>query len=172
MQRGRGERTVQLIGGFKLVKGSLLILAAAGLFSLLHKDQAAVLSRIVQRFSVDPHAHFFRIFVERFLRFSPRLPLISIGTLAYGVLFLFEGIGLIRRKRWAEYLTVIATASFLPLELYEIVHHATVTKGVVIILNIAILVYLVWRLRADRRASDNYRAGDTPSVQTQQTLRR
>jgi uncharacterized membrane protein (DUF2068 family) len=150
---------VQWIGGLKLAKGSLLIVAAVGLFSLWHKDQAAVISGIVQHFSVDPHAHFFRIFAERFLRLSPKLPLISIGTLVYGVLFVIEGVGLLKRKRWAEYLTVIATASFLPLEIYEMIHHATVIKGVVMVVNVAIVVYLIQRLRAGSSNSEENHSG-------------
>jgi len=148
---GHSERTVQLIGGFKLAKGTLLIMTALGLFSILHKDQAALLSSIVHRFSVDPHGHYFSLFAERFLRLSPKLPLITVGTLCYGVVFILEGIGLVMRKRWGEYLTVIVTGSFLPLEIYEIAHHATVIKGFVIALNLAILIYLIVRLRTDRK---------------------
>ncbi len=149
---GQRERMVQLIGGFKLVKGMLLVVMAFGLFSILHKNQAVLLANLVHRFSVDPHARYFRMFAERFLRLSPKLPLITAGTLCYGLVFLGEGIGLIMRKRWGEYLTVIVTGSFLPLEVYEIIHHATVIKGFVIALNLAIVIYLVIRLRTEKNS--------------------
>jgi len=151
-QNEKNGRAVRWIGGFKLVKGILLLVTAAGLLSLLHKDQAAAISNVVQRMSVDPHARYFRAFVEKFMQLSPKLPLISIGTFFYGVLYCGEGVGLLKRKHWAEYLTVITTASFLPLEIYEMVHQATVTKGIVIALNFAIVLYLVWRLWHSRES--------------------
>jgi uncharacterized membrane protein (DUF2068 family) len=56
---------------------------------------------------------------------------------------LTEGTGLALRKRWAEYFTIIATSSFVPLEVYELVKNFTITKVVVIAVNVAIIVYLV-----------------------------
>ena len=74
----------------------------------------------------------------------------SIGTFIYAALFLTEGTGLAFKKRWAEYFTIITTGSFLPLEIYELVRHATVAKGVALAVNIAVLVYLIWELRRYR----------------------
>ena len=58
-----------------------------------------------------------------------------------------KGLGCSNATHWAEYLTVIVTASFLPLEVYEMVQHTTAVKGFVIALNVAIVVYLVLRLK-------------------------
>jgi uncharacterized membrane protein (DUF2068 family) len=63
---------------------------------------------------------------------------------------LTEGIGLALRKRWAEYLTIISTASLLPLEVYEILKRASAPKIVVLLANIAIVVYLVLEVRRTR----------------------
>ncbi len=59
---------------------------------------------------------------------------------------------MILRKRWAEYLTVITTALLLPLEVYEIArgHHLAV-KIIILVLNVAILLYLIGRLWKHRR---------------------
>ena len=53
-------------------------------------------------------------------------------------LLLTEGIGLLMRKHWAEYFTVISTAVFIPLEVYEIFHRFTLTKVGVLAVNVAI----------------------------------
>ncbi len=66
---------------------------------------------------------------------------------AYAALFIAEGTGLWLQNKWAEYLTLIATASFLPFEIYEVVKRVTALRVVVIVINAAIVVYLVWRLR-------------------------
>lgn len=54
-----------------------------------------------------------------------------------------EAIGLWKEKRWAEYLTVIATAGFLPLEIRELLHRVTVLRVAALIVNVALLVWLV-----------------------------
>jgi uncharacterized membrane protein (DUF2068 family) len=70
----------------------------------------------------------------------------SVGTCAYAALFVTEGVGLLWRKRWAEYLTIIATGSLLPLEVYELVRHVSLPKVVVVGLNVGVVWYLLRRL--------------------------
>jgi uncharacterized membrane protein (DUF2068 family) len=64
------------------------------------------------------------------------------GAIAYGVLELVEGGGLFYRKRWAEWLTVIATSLLVPLEVYELVRHPSWLKAGGVAVNVAIVIYL------------------------------
>jgi uncharacterized membrane protein (DUF2068 family) len=75
-----------------------------------------------------------------------------------------EAVGLWRERRWAEYLTAVATAGFLPFEVHELLKRVTVLRVGALVVNVAILVYLVWakRLFGVRRAS----ADDTSSSTT------
>jgi uncharacterized membrane protein (DUF2068 family) len=82
-----------------------------------------------------------------------KLKALSVGTFFYSGLFLTEGIGLALRKRWAEYLTIISTASLLPLEIYEIVKDVSAAKIVVLLANIAVVVYLVIEVRRTRKTT-------------------
>jgi uncharacterized membrane protein (DUF2068 family) len=75
-----------------------------------------------------------------------RIRELGIGTFIYAALFLTEGIGLWLLKRWAEWFTVIATGSLIPIEAYEIYRHPTPLKLLVLILNAAIVAYLVYRI--------------------------
>jgi uncharacterized membrane protein (DUF2068 family) len=68
---------------------------------------------------------------------------IGIALLAFGVLEGVEAVGLWFTRRWAEYLTVLATSILLPLEIYEIVHGATVLKVVGFVINLAVVIYLL-----------------------------
>jgi uncharacterized membrane protein (DUF2068 family) len=61
----------------------------------------------------------------------------------YGLLFLTEGTGLLLRKRWAEWLTIIATGSFIPLEVYELVREFTAVRLALLLVNTAVLVFLI-----------------------------
>jgi len=68
---------------------------------------------------------------------------IGIVALAYAVIFGIEGIGLWLGKRWAEWFTVIATGSLIPLELYETLYHFGWLKLATLVGNVAIIVYLI-----------------------------
>jgi uncharacterized membrane protein (DUF2068 family) len=71
------------------------------------------------------------------------LTLIAVGLLLYGLLELVEGVGLWRARRWAEYLTVVATAAFLPLEVHELLKTLTATKIAAFAINVLAVVYLI-----------------------------
>jgi uncharacterized membrane protein (DUF2068 family) len=70
---------------------------------------------------------------------------IAVAAIAYGLLEVTEAIGLIMRRRWAEYLVLLATVAFLPLEVDELVRRPSLLKTLTLIVNVAIAVYLVWR---------------------------
>jgi len=75
------------------------------------------------------------------------LQITGVVLTGYAILEGTEAVGLWRGRRWAEYLTFIATALLLPLEIYEIVHRPTVLKGVTLAINLAVVLYLVWAKR-------------------------
>lgn len=144
------DRWILLIAVFKLVKGSLLVIAAFGALGLLHKDVTEVVQRWINLVRVDPDNHYVHRILVYLIGINDRtLKEISIGTFAYAGVFFTEGIGLLLRKRWALYFTSIVTGSFIPLELYELFRHPSLAKATVIGLNTAIVLYLIFRLRSD-----------------------
>jgi uncharacterized membrane protein (DUF2068 family) len=72
---------------------------------------------------------------------------LAIGAIAYALLEGTEGVGLAMRRRWAEYLTVIATGALIPYEFYEVIHHVTLFKVGALLLNLAVVGYLAYRKR-------------------------
>ncbi|GAC1513407.1 MAG: hypothetical protein NVS1B3_17830 [Candidatus Dormibacteraceae bacterium] len=72
---------------------------------------------------------------------------LAIGAIAYALLEGTEGVGLAMRRRWAEYLTVIATGVLIPYELYEVIRHVTLFKAGALVLNLAVVGYLAYRKR-------------------------
>jgi uncharacterized membrane protein (DUF2068 family) len=72
---------------------------------------------------------------------------LSVGSLLYGVIEAAESIGLLLKRRWAEYLVVLATAFFIPVEIVELVRHPTVLKAAAFLVNVIVVAYLVRRKR-------------------------
>ena len=149
MPGGKSQaRGLLVIAAFKLLKGLVLIAVGIGALHLLHRDVAAIVEHWVNGFRIDPHNHYIDLLLEKLATVDDKkLRELSIGTFIYAGVFLTEGTGLAFRKRWAEYFTIITTASFLPLEVYELIRHATFPKGLALIINIAVVIYLAWELK-------------------------
>ncbi len=144
----RGDRVITLIGAFKLAKALLLIAVGIGALAAVHGD----VSHWVAAVRVDPNNRY----IERVLAFAQdpkKLHELGIGTFIYAAVFALEGIGLLAHKRWAEYVTIIITTSFIPLEVYELVEHRSAAKLVILIANLAIVVYLVVRVSRRHRGT-------------------
>ena len=143
---------MKLIAVFKIFKGLVLLAVGIGAVRLLHKDIAVEVERWADIFRVDPHNRYFYSLLARFSVLNDRkLKELSIGTFFYAALLLTEGTGLLLAKRWAEYFTIIATSSFIPLEIYELVKRVSAPRLIVLLLNIAAVIYLVIELRRDRK---------------------
>jgi uncharacterized membrane protein (DUF2068 family) len=86
--------------------------------------------------------------MQRFLHLQKHtLVILAVTAVAYCVVEGVEAVGLWLEKRWAEYLTVIATAGFLPFEIHELIKRITWVRIAALVVNVAILVWLVWRKR-------------------------
>lgn len=148
MKRGKGDTWILLIGLFKLVKGVSLLILGFGLLRLLHRDVAEVVQHWIDVLRVDPDNRIVHRALLKIFNVTPKqLKELSAGTFLYSAIFLTEGVGLLARKHWAEYMTLISTGLFIPLEVYEIYRHFTMMKLAVTAVNIAIVWYLAMRVR-------------------------
>jgi uncharacterized membrane protein (DUF2068 family) len=146
----KSATTLLLIALFKLIKGLLLLAVGIGAVKLLHRDVAETVSGWIDILRVDPDNRYIHGILTRVSNLTPaQLKAASVGTFVYSGLLLTEGIGLLLRKRWAEYFTIITTAGLIPLELYEISKHVTAAKIAILVINVAIVAYLVVRVRKD-----------------------
>ena len=145
-------RVLFLIAAFKLCKGLVLLAVGIGALQVLNKGAATELYRWANAFRVDPENYYFHRALARLSIVNEKtLKEFSVGTFFYSALLLTEGIGLMLRKHWAEYFTVISTTALIPLEVYELVRRASLAKGVVLGLNVAVVAYLIVSLRRTRR---------------------
>jgi uncharacterized membrane protein (DUF2068 family) len=152
----RSDTLVAIIGGFKLAKTAFLL--TAGISGLIARPQrlSGLAERAVGWIGFFPG----RGLIEQAIQEVGSLDRaaerrLALFSLAYAAVFLVEGVGLLMRKRWAEWMTVIVTGSFIPIEIYEMVEHFGAGKVVVLVVNVAIVIYLAWRRIDERRGVMN-----------------
>src|SRR5580658_3409805 len=142
------NRLIRLIAFFKLLKSALLIAVGMSALRLLHKDIASVLEHWVRMLGLDPGNRYVDRALQKFGNLTPnKIKSFGVVSFIYAGLFLTEGIGLWLVKRWAEWFSVIITSSLLPVEVYELYRHPSPIKSLVLMVNIAVVGYLVYRIR-------------------------
>jgi uncharacterized membrane protein (DUF2068 family) len=152
----RGNSTLLWIGGFKLGKGLLLLCVASGILAFVHRDAEAIVEHWVEQLRFDPdNGHITSLLQSIGLVTDRQLKELSGLTFVYAAMFLTEGAGLLFRKRWAEYLTTFATASLIPIEVYETFRHCTVIRVLLVLLNVAIVCYLIQVLRRGKTVEES-----------------
>jgi uncharacterized membrane protein (DUF2068 family) len=148
------------IGVFKLVKVALLV--ALGVLGLLDGGEAYrhLISGVARWTGAFSGHHLVQRAIARVFSLPEHtVHRFAIASLAYAAVFATEGTGLVLRKAWAEWLTIGATGSFVPLEAYELVHRPSWAKVVALAINVAIVAYLVW-LRYEAARERAARRGD------------
>jgi len=160
--RGRALRDTFVLRLIAIDRGiHFLILAilsaAVFLFAANRDDLQNTYLRLLQAFqgtvggtSQVPQGGILGELAKVFSYSGQKLLLTGFVLAAYGLVEGVEAVGLWYMKRWAEYLTLIVTASFLPLEIYELVHHPGAGKAGILAINLGLAVYLVRRIRDER----------------------
>jgi uncharacterized membrane protein (DUF2068 family) len=139
---------LRLVAVFKLAKAATLIATALGALRLLDPEFAARAATWSAALATEPgHRMIGRLLVPLFGLPNERLELVAAGALLYAALFAVEGTGLWLGRRWAEWLTLVATASFVPLEVIEVVRRHTLLPVAALGVNVLVVVYLWRRVR-------------------------
>jgi uncharacterized membrane protein (DUF2068 family) len=146
---------LRLIALFKFVKALLLIATSYGAHKLL---DAQLVERLYSWSSTLSDDRMERKLIERALDWvedlgAHRMQIFVAVTAAYTAVVLVEGTGLWMRKTWAEWLTVLFTASLVPFELWELIRHPPGHRlpiAATTLLNVLVVVYLVWFIRRQR----------------------
>ncbi len=151
-ESGDANTWLRLIGAFKLLKAAGLLGSFAVFLNIVRHDPIQTIIHWALKLHVDPANSYLRAMLARLLDLDVhRLELITAGVALYVLLFGAEGIGLLFDRLWAEYLTVVETAGFIPLEMYEIIRRPHAMRIGVLAANLAIVTYLAVRLRTRRR---------------------
>lgn len=147
-----------VIAYYEIAKTVCLVLLALAAFHLDRQDNFKHLLHWLEHLDLTGSNGLRWKLVSMLVDFGPsKFVAVGLVTLGYAVLFAVEGVGLWMGKYWAEWFTVIATASLIPIELFEAVQRVGWIKLMVLGGNVVIVVYLVRvamqsrRLRAEAR---------------------
>lgn len=144
-----GHKGLYLVGLFKLSKAIFFTTVGAGALHLMHRNIGDLLMRLIDSLPIDPEGRVVSMLMDKAdLIDAHDLRRIGAGAFIYALLCLVEGTGLVLRKTWAEYFTVVLTAMGLPVEGFEILHRFTWFKVGALVVNLLILIYLLWVLKA------------------------
>lgn len=127
---------------------ALAVFFVAGHRTSLQADYTRVLNDFYGASAGNASSHGLLGTVRHFFFVSPtHLYEVAGVLLAYAAIESVEMVGLWFAQRWAEYLTFVVTAAFIPFEVYEIATKASVFKVLTLVANLAIAAYLLWAKR-------------------------
>jgi len=148
------DRALRVVAVYKLCKAALTVALGLATLRLLNPHVAAVVDDWAAALSVRHDRRLLGQFISMVSGLSNRrLHEFAIGAFAAATLFVVEAGGLWMGKRWALYLTVIATTLFVPFEIVQLALSITPTRCAALLLNLAVVAFLFYRLRAETRAA-------------------
>lgn len=144
----RHDRLLPWIAAERGFRAVVLLAVGVTLVSHPHTDWASEISNFAQRLGLDPRENWIQRIITDVGRLHSNQDLVFGGVaIAYGALEGAESYGLFRRRRWGEWLTVVATSLLFIPEVWELSKSATALKVGVLIVNALVVAYLLWRLR-------------------------
>jgi uncharacterized membrane protein (DUF2068 family) len=149
------ERGLLLVGIFKLSKAIFFTAVGAGALDLMNKNISDVLRHVIDALRIDPERRFVGILMDHVGLIQPQtLRRAGILSFLYAAVCVVEGTGLMLEKRWAEYFTVIITATGLPWESYELMEKFSPYKVGLLVINLGVLLYVLWILKKRREGGE------------------
>ena len=149
---GNGSMVLKAIAALKLLEALALCATGIAALELLRPD---IMQGLLNWLAMEPLLSKQRI-AQHLLKHLTGLGAHRIKELggvvfAYAGLFVVEGVGLLYKQRWAEWVTVLSTALLVPLELWELAEGVSLAKIAALLINLLVVWYLVYRIRTTPR---------------------
>lgn len=147
----KSRRILRLIAAFKFLKAAALLAGGFAALRLMSPDRASSVQGWLERLVLEPGNVLLAAMAQRALalleRAGPNGPKhLAATAFLLALIYIVQGIGLFQARRWAEALTVVVTASFLPIEAVALWHRWTTLRAAMIVLNLAVVAYLLTQL--------------------------
>jgi uncharacterized membrane protein (DUF2068 family) len=147
------DRSVRVVALVEAAKGLVVLLAASGLLSLLHKDVYRVAALLVEHAHLNPASKYPQIFLDAAARLGDsRLLMLAAGAALYAAVRLVEAYGLYFERAWAEVLAAVSGAVYVPFEVAGLVRGPSWHGVALLLVNLAVVALMVRAMRRRRRA--------------------
>jgi uncharacterized membrane protein (DUF2068 family) len=149
---------LRAIATFELAKGLVVLLAAVGALSLVHRDAWDVAGSLLHFLHIGRHHHYVDVFLKLADRVTDeRLWLVAGGCVLYSTIRFIEAYGLWRARAWAEWFAFAAGTVYLPFEVYELIRKVTAVRMAILIANLAVILYMLYLRREEHLQMRNPR---------------
>jgi uncharacterized membrane protein (DUF2068 family) len=144
---------LRTVAVFEAAKGIIVLLLGLGVLRLVHKDIDDVAEQIIRFLHASPGGHLSNLFIAAAHRANDKsLWAVAAAAMVYALVRFAEAYGLWYERDWAEWFALLSGAMYLPWEVLSIMRHSVLLKWVVLLLNLAIVLYmLILRLQAAAR---------------------
>jgi|SRR5579864_1470084 len=146
------RRALRAVAFFEFIKGVFVLLMGLSAILLVHHDVWMVAVSLLVTLHVNPDRHY----AQAFLDMADRVTDASLWAaariaFAYCILRFTEAYGLWHERAWAEWVAFVSGTLLLPLEIRELLHRVTLIRSAVLVGNVAIVLYMLYVLRENRR---------------------
>lgn len=149
ISRSASRSVVRAVALFEAAKGTLVLLAGCGMLTLLHRDARMIAVDLIGRLHLNPSRKYPGIFIEAASKVTDRrLWMIAGVATVYAAFRLLEAYGLWRQRAWAEWVALISSAIYVPIEIYEVAQRLTWIRLGTLVVNLVIVVFMaqvLWR---------------------------
>ena len=143
---------IKAVALFEAFKGAVVLLAASGLLSLIHRDVHALAAKLIEHSHLNPAARYPRIFLDAASNLhDSRLVWLAVGAGIYALVRFVEAYGLYGEKAWAEVLAAVSGGIYVPFELAGLTRHPTWHGALLLALNLFIVALMVRALLQRRK---------------------
>jgi uncharacterized membrane protein (DUF2068 family) len=142
------DRLLPWIAAERSIRAVILVLIGGVLITHPNTDWGRSIGDLASHLGFDPSRNGIQKIIAKASAITPhKAALFGVIAIAYGVLEGAEGYGLWKRRRWGEYLTIAATSLLFIPEIWELTKQTTPLKAAALGANVAIVIYLIVRLR-------------------------
>jgi uncharacterized membrane protein (DUF2068 family) len=153
----KGLRAIAVFEALKGAGGLTIGILALG---FVDRDNEVFAEQILRHLHIDPTWRYAQWFVKLVAEASDSQIMVVAGFFAiYAAVRFTEAYGLWRARRWAEWFAALSGAVYIPVEIYELAHRASWLKFGMLIVNLAVVAYMLWLLTEARRLQARQAAG-------------
>jgi uncharacterized membrane protein (DUF2068 family) len=139
---------MRVIAVGRFIYGLILLALGLTIFNLMGKNLAPDLLKLVQRLHIDSHLYYIHWLMQKISSVDHALlVLITIMNFFYALLAFVEALGLLFEKRWAYWLVIVDTASFIPVETWQLCKHFGWVNLILLLYYFTTVVYLLFQLK-------------------------